>query len=312
MSRFLDAFRQGLIQMLAVSERTIRSVFTVTVGATTLLTETLFPESLRGTTTYKVTLGMLQQYIIEHVAEMKEEANQSGIEISDDYAQRKMVGTALEAAGLLTIGFSPMWVFAIVGDAAGGSKVYMNRLVDQLKKDGVIAEETEITELADLFAAVQSATSQSATAVDMPPLSREELSDLADEMKTGYAKAFSKTTNLLPQLDTIWENMGQLANRENISIERLSGIMTMTAMEWRDKGAGIAVAASRTGAELIDEKILDSYRKTLAETSEQGLENYMRSHMRPFLQTARSHFDASRTTWVERKFGNSMDNDSGN
>lgn len=310
MSRFSNTFRQGLIQMLAVSERTIRSVFTVAVGASTLLTETLFPESLRGTTTYKVTLGMIQQYIIEQIAEMKEEADQSGVKISDDYAQRKMIGTALEAAGLLTVGFSPMWVFAIVGDAAGGSKVYLHRLVDQLKKDGIIAKETEITELVDLFEAVQSATSQSATAVDMPPLSREELSTLADEMKTEYAKAFSQTTNLLPQLDSLWERMGQLANRENVSIQRLSGIMTMTAMTLREKGAGIVTSAGRTGADLIDEKILESYRKTLAETAEQGLENYMRNHMRPFLQTARSHFDASRTTWVERKFAEPANNES--
>ncbi|KAA3663525.1 MAG: hypothetical protein DWQ04_10375 [Chloroflexi bacterium] len=76
--------------MLSVSERTIRSFFTVAVWASTLLTETLFPESLRGTTTYKVTLGMVQQYIIEQVAEMKAEATQDGMEISDDYAQRKM------------------------------------------------------------------------------------------------------------------------------------------------------------------------------------------------------------------------------
>ena len=305
MSRFSSTFRQRLIQILSTSERTIRSVFTVAVGASTLLTETLFPESLRGTTTYKVTLGMIQQFIIEQVAEMKQEVNQDGIEISDDYAQRKMVGTALEAAGLLTIGFSPLWVFAILGDAAGGSKIYLHRLVEQLKADGVIAAETEVTELADLLEAVQSATSQSATAVDMPPLSSDELATLANEMKAKYGQTFTKSATLLPQLDTLWRRMVQTADREKISIEQLSGIMTVQAMNWREKGTGIAKAAGRTGAELLDEKILESYRTTLAKTAEQGVENYMRNHMRPFMQAARSHFDASRSTWIERKFGDS-------
>ena len=245
MSHSSNPFRQQLIKILSTSERTIRSVFTVGVGTTTLLTDTLIPESLRGTTTYQVTLGMLQQFIIEQVAEMKEEVNQDGIEISEDYAQRKMVGTALEAAGLLTIGFSPLWVFAILGDAAGGSKIYLHRLVEQLKTDGVIAAETEVTELADLLEAVQSATSHSATAVDMPPLSQEELSTLADQLKANYANAFDQSTNLLPQLDALWNRMGDVTSQENISIEQLSGIMTVRALNWWEKGTGIATAVGR-------------------------------------------------------------------
>ncbi|WP_420627901.1 hypothetical protein [Candidatus Leptofilum sp.] len=304
MNQFPKRFKQGIVQMLSTSERAIRSTFTVIVGATTLLTETLIPESLRGTTTYKVTLGMIQQYIIEQVAEMKDEED---LEISEDYAQRKMVGTALEAAGLLTIGFSPLWAFAIIGDTVGGSKVYLHRLVDRLKEDGVIAEDAEVAELTDLFEAIQQASSRSATAVDMPPLSREELATLSDELTSGYSQAFTKSANLLPQLDSLWQRMVQTANRENISVEQLSGIMTMEAMNWRKKGTGIAKAAGRTGSDLLDEKILESYRQTLAETAEQGIENYMRDHMRPFMQAARSHFDASRSTWIERKFGGSAD-----
>jgi hypothetical protein len=65
----------------------------------------------------------------------------------------------------------------------------------------------------------------------------------------------------------------------------------------------MALAAGRTGAELFDEKILDSYRRTLAAASEQGVDRYVSDHMRPFLQTARSHFDSGRTTWIEREFG---------
>ena len=308
MSRFSDAVRRRLTRVLSLSERTIRSLSTVAVGASTLLTETLFPESLRGTTTYKVTIGMMQQYIIEQVAGMEGEVTEGHVELGDDYVQRKMAGTALEAAGLLTVGFSPLWVFAIAGDVAGGSKVYLHRLVERLKEDGIVAEKTEATELVDVLEAIQDASSKSATAIDTPPLSREELAKLADEMKAGYGRAFEHTTDLLPRLDDIWERMERLASRENISIERLGGVMTVDAVSWSEKGAGMALAAGRTGAELFDEKILDSYRKTLAAASEQGVDKYVSDHMRPFLQTARSHFDPSRTTWIERKLGDTSTN----
>ena len=117
MSRFSEAVRQRVTRVLSLSERAVRALSAVAVGTSTLLTETLFPEALRGTTTYRVTIGLMQQFIIERVAGMGRELAEGQVELGDDYAQRKMVGTALEAAGLLTVGFSPLWVLAIAGDA---------------------------------------------------------------------------------------------------------------------------------------------------------------------------------------------------
>lgn len=308
MSHFVDDIRRRLTSALSLSERTIRSLAAIIGGASTLLTETLFPEAVRGTTIYNVTIGMMQQYIVERVAGMESEAAEDHVELSEDYIQRKMAGTLLEIAGLFTIGFSPLWVFAIAGDLAAGSKVYLHRLVERLKKDGIVAEKTEATELADVLEAIQDASSKSAMAIDTPPLSREELAKLADEVKISYGQAFGHTTNLRPQLDAVWERMEQLARRENISIERLSGIMTVNAASWSKSRVDTALVAGQVGAELFDEKILDSYRKTLAEALERGVDEYVHDHMRPFLESASSHFDPSRTTWIERKLGDTSTN----
>jgi len=296
-----ETSRQRLMYILSLPERTIRSLAALAGGTTTLLAETLFPISFRGTTTYRVTIGLMQQFILERVAGMKSEISEDQAKLSDDYVQRKMAGTALEAAGLLTMGASPLWVLAILGDAAGGSKIFLNRLVKYLKENDVIPEETQATELIDVLEAVQEASSKSATTIDTPPLSREELSKLADEMKASYGRVFKSTTNLMPRLDAIWKNMEGLALRENISMERLGGIMTVDAVSWSKKGMGIALATHRTGAELFDEKILDSYRKTLAAAAEQGIDKYMSDHMRPFMQSARAHFDPAQKTWTEKK-----------
>ncbi len=298
--RFVKAARQQLNYALSLPERTIRSLAALAGGASTLLVETLLPDSLRGTTFYTVTIGLLQQFVIEKVAGMESEVAEENAELGDDYMQRKMAGTALEAAGLLTMGFSPLWVLAIAGDAAGGSKLFLNRLVKQLKVNGVVADETEVTELVDVLTAVQKAASKSATAVDRPPLSREELTVLADEMKANYGQALADTNNLMARLNGIWQQMERLASRENISLERLAGIMTIDA-SWSQKGANTVLAVRQTGAGLFDEKILDGYRKMLTAASEQGVDNYVRDHMRPFLQSAKSHFARSQITWTERK-----------
>jgi hypothetical protein len=299
--RFVEAARRHLMYTLSLPERTIRSLAALAGGTTTLLTEMLFPESLRKTTIYNVSFGMMQRFIVERVAGIETENSEDQIELGDDYVQRKMAGTALEAAGLLAMRFSPLWVFAIAGDAAGGSKVFLNRLVENLKKNNIIAQETEAAELVDVLEAIQKASSKSAASIDTPPLSRKKLSELANEMKVNYSRVFKTTTNLIPRLDTIWENIEQLAHRENISIERLGGIITVDALSWSKKGMGMVLATGRTGAELFDEKILDSYRKTLATVSEKGIDKYMSSHMGPFMQSAKDHFDPGQKTWIESK-----------
>ena len=86
--------------------------------------------------------------------------------------------------------FSPLWVFAIAGDAAGGSKVFLNRLVEHLKENEIIPQEAKATELVDVLEAIQVASSKSATSIDTPPLSRKKLTELADEMKGSYMRVF--------------------------------------------------------------------------------------------------------------------------
>ncbi len=304
MTQTISKLRQQLINALAYSERTIRSASAVVVGASTLLTDNLIPTSLRKTTTYRVTLGMLQTFLIEKVAEMETEVGD--FEIGDDFAQRKVMGTAIEAAGLLAVGFSPLWVFAIIGDSVGGSKLYLNRLVDQLKKDGLIEEGTQITEVSEMFDAIESASSRSATALDMPPLSREDFSKLTNEMRTGYSDAFDKTSAVMPELDSMWETMESVTKRENISMETLMGYMTLDAMK---QGANVTWSAGKVGAQLFDEKIIESYRETVSKVSDKGVESYISNHLRPFFDAASAHFDASKKTWIETKFGPSPEAD---
>jgi len=300
---FFETARQRLMYTLSLPERTLRSLAALVGGTSILLAETLFPNSLRGTTTYKVTIGLMQQFIVERVAGMKDKINEDHVQLREDYIQRKMAGTALEAAGLLAMGYSPLWVFAILGDAAGGGKVFLNRLVKYLKENDVLSEEIEARELVDVLEAVQEASIQSASTIDTPPLSRVELSELANEMKSNYGRVVESATNLMPRLEAIWRNMEQLALRENISVERLVGIMTVDAATWSKKGMNIALATGQTSTELFNENILDSYRKTLAMTSKQGIDEFLSSHMRPFMQSARAHFDPAQKTWTEIKLG---------
>lgn len=301
MSRFFDSAVSGLGYLLSLPERTVRSLAAVAGGTTSLLTDTLFPDALRGTTLYKIFVGDTQRFVIEKVAQVQRDCPPGEAEAaaSGDYVQRKMIGGALEAAGLFAMHFSPLWVFAIAGDAAAGGHAFLDRLATQLKKNNVIPADLEVSGIADLLGAIHETSRQSAAAIDTPPLSAADLSKLADDMVNSYGQVFTRATNLVPRIETLWTQMEKLADRENLSIETLSGILTIDVAQWGKKGIGAVWALGQTGTELFGENVLDSYARTLGKISEQGVTAYLTTHMAPFWQAATGHFDPGRKTWTQ-------------
>jgi hypothetical protein len=301
MKSVFDTTLEYLSYALSLPERSLRSLAALVGGTTTLLTDSLLPDSLRGTTTYTVTVGLFQKFLVERMAGMKKEAQDEGVKLKDKFVQRKLLGNALEAAGLLTMRFSPLWVLAIAGDAAGGSKTFLNRLVQHLKANDVIDENAEPKELVDVLEAVQSATNKSATALDQPPLSRNELTQLADEMKASYSKVLTTSVDLIPDLTKMWDDLEQTSQREKVSLEKLMGMMVFEAASFVEKSVGTVAAVGKTGVELFDEAILQSYKKTLERVNAEGVDGYISNHFMPFWEAARGHFDIGKKTWLERK-----------
>ena len=65
MRDFVNAAYNRLLYTLSLPERGLRALASIIGGTTSLLTNVLLPDSLRQSTTYTVTIGLLQQYVIE-------------------------------------------------------------------------------------------------------------------------------------------------------------------------------------------------------------------------------------------------------
>lgn len=295
--------RKQLGYLLSIPERTLRSLAAVGGGTTVLLTETLIPPTLQGSTLYRVTIGDLQQFLIEQVAQMDRQAlvNVKTRDLERHFMPRRMAGSVVDAAGLLWIRFSPLWIFAIASDAATGSKVFLHRLVDQLKANDVLAADADIHSLTELLDALHTASDSSAQAVNMPPLSAEDVKQTAEDLRQSYGRLFTHTTtNLLPRFESLWSQMETISAEEGATTAKVSGLMTLDLVEWGKKGVGTVTAVGQAGGELIGEHILNSYAQTLEGMAKEGLPRYFSRIMTPFAETAVSHFDTTRITWTER------------
>jgi hypothetical protein len=65
---------------------------------------------------------MFRTFLIKNVAKLDD--FQTDTELQEHFLNRKLLGTFLEAAGLLSMHLFPVWVFAIASDAAKEVKFF--------------------------------------------------------------------------------------------------------------------------------------------------------------------------------------------
>lgn len=203
---------------LSLPERLVRSLAAAVGGASKLLTDTLVPEPLRKTTAYTAIVGNTQRFVIEKVAEVQGAypAEQQAA-LPENFIARAAAGNAINAAGLFAVHLSPMWAFAFISDIANGSKVYLHRLVKEMKEGGVIAADTEIKQIDDLLEALGKAGKDTAQVFDLPPVDVDSLKKLRCDLTNGYANVFKCSTGLLPRVDNLWEKVESVARRDGVS-----------------------------------------------------------------------------------------------
>ena len=286
---------------LSLPERLIRSAAAIAGGTSLLLTSSLLPGVVEDSTTYKVTFGDMQRFLITRLAQVDSPGSVEMQPVTDDYIYHKMAGNVLEIASLMAVRFSPVWVFAIVSDLAGGSSLYFQRLVKHLKEMEIIDQNASLNNIQELFESIQQASSTSARSIDRPPLSQAELTEIIDDLRGDYGRLAKSSLHLMPQVEKIEDQMETVSEEEDIPLEQLNDVMALRAASLGERGLNTTMAIGKTAGELIDEKIFDSYSQTLDEIAKVGLPKYTADNLTPFLNSAVNHLDPKRETWTERK-----------
>jgi hypothetical protein len=135
--------------------------------------------------------------------------------------------------------------------------------------------------------------------VDTPPLTREQMTRLAGDLSDGYGDMFARSQSLLSRFNVIQSRMEQTADEEGLTVEEVSGVMAIDVASLGKAGVGTTKAVGQTGGELLGEKILASYERTLDELNSQGASAYLNRYLKPFMDAAVSHFDPKRSTWTQ-------------
>jgi hypothetical protein len=266
--------------LLSVPERAIRALAAGLGGAVHETAEVVLPRFARRSRLYEATAKNLLRIVIELFGDVQREAP-VGQPDADELLKRKTAGNVMELGSIAAFGFSPLWLLAGASDISHGSRVYLEVLVAELKRAGVLAQEAELRSIDDLLGALEVASGTTARLVDLPPL---ELSGLRASLSELRSSASELPTP--QQLAGLYMGLQRTAARERQSLLEVS--------------SGIGLAFLLSARHVGQEHVVVPYREDWKPLREEGFAAYARRVSGPYLAAMTGHFDPERETWTER------------
>jgi hypothetical protein len=269
--------------LLSLPERLVRSVAAVFGGTVHETFALALPRVVRTSRLYEATARNLLRVTTELVGGV---APQAPPELEHEpspakLAVRKGAGNAMELGSIAAFGFSPLWVLAAAADVTGGSRAYLDALVTELVREGVLPVDADVRSVDQLLAALQGVSGTSARLIDVPPLEVEALRRSLDDMRRDASALPSQE-----ELARVYQAVRLAAAREGMSM--------------LDVSVGIGFAFFNSARKVGRQHLLDPYGEDLRPLREEGFGAYAQRVSRPYADAVARHFDADAPTLTEQ------------
>ncbi len=266
--------------LVSLPERAVRALAALVGGAVHETAEVVLPRVARRSRLYEATAKNMLRIAIELVGDVERESP-PGQPDAGELMKRKTAGNVVEFGSIAAFGFSPLWLLAAASDVSRGSRVYLESLVGELKRAGVLREDAELRSVDDLLSALEGTSGTTARLVDLPPLELAELKSSLAELRASAAELPTPQ-----ELAAVYGGLQRAATRERQSLLEVSSGM----------GLAFLLSARNVGRE----HLVTPYREDLRPLRKEGFAAYARRVAVPYRSAVAGHFDRGRESWTER------------
>jgi hypothetical protein len=266
--------------LVSSPERIVRSLVAIVGGAVHETAEILLPRFVRRSRLYEATAKNLLRILIELVGDV-DRAPPPGQPDAGELLKRKTAGNVVELSSIVALGFSPLWLLAAASDVSHGSRVYVESLVSELKRAGVIAEGADVHTVDDVLSALEGTSGTTARLVDLPPLELADLRTSLAELRASAAELPSPQ-----ELAGLYAGLRRTAARERRPL--------------LDVSTGIGLAVLHSARTVGRQHVVAPYREDWQPLLDEGFAAYSRRIAGPYRDAVAGHFDAEHVSWTDR------------
>ncbi|MBX9788068.1 MAG: hypothetical protein K2Y37_04070 [Pirellulales bacterium] len=294
-----NAVRKYLLYTLSLPERTLRTGVGMVGGAVRESSSLLVPQAFQNSRTYSMLVRQMLDYLVEDIGGVRSTAGDQKSTGVENFIARKAIGNFAEMASLATLHISPITLLAIVSDAAYGSRTFLRELAAELKREGLIDEQSTIDSLDDFLNALGGAAGKTSSALDTPPLSLAGLRQTVDETRQAVAKVDPRQVLPQAELERLWGEMRELAKREQVGLLELSGTMTLHALDKLTLVGRGALSGLRVSGGLFNRHVIDHYQTALSDIRARGVYATLAAVSGPYIEAVWHNYAHDRPTWTE-------------
>jgi hypothetical protein len=263
----------------------VRSVVALVAGTVFETAQLVLPRFVRQSRLYEASAKNLLRVAIELVGGVEGAASvEQDAPKARELAVRKGAGNAVELGSIAAFGFSPLWLLAGASDVLHGTRVYLDALVAELRRAGVVAEGHAFGSVDELLGALESGTGHTASLIDIPPLELEELRRSLVELREDAASLPSPD-----ELALLYSGLVNTARAERRPLLEVS--------------AGVGLAFLTSAGSLSREHLVVPYREDWRPLANEGFAAYARRVSAPYRAAVARHLDADSPTWTEHLLG---------
>ena len=291
--------RDFLLFGMSLPERTLRTAVGSVSGALRESASLLVPQAFQHSKTYQALIRQTLDFLAEDVGGVEHSEDPDAPPKVENFVARKAVGNFIEMAGLATVHLSPLMLLAIVSDVAYGSQIYLKEVADDLKRQGVIDQESTVDHVDDLLEAVALAAKTTATAFDTPPLSVEGLKETVRQ--TREATRAIDPAKVIPQAEVqrLWNEIRETAASQGVNPFAVSSAMTLYSLDKIGLLGRGALSTVKAAGVLFDRHVIDHYTESLHDIRCKGIYASLAQTSRPYIDAVWMNFSTEKTTITE-------------
>jgi len=289
----LAAVSKYLFYTCSLPERALRATAGLVGGAIKHSAELLVPQAFQDSRSYDIFVKQLLDFVIQDVGGVAKEPPPPGKEVEpevENYVARKAVGNFVDLAGMATLHMSPVIVLALVSDMAYGSKTYLRELSSELKKEGIIDEQSTIDGAGDLLDAISHASGGTAQQFATPPISVDGLKKTIQETQQAVGKIRVEKTIPRGEVERMWKEMHEIASKENVSLLQVSTAMTLHTLGRIGKVGQGALSTARVAGNMFDRHIVGHYRDAITDIHQKGYYTTLAETAGPYITALWANF----------------------
>jgi len=172
------------LYIATLPERVVRAAIAVVGGAVHETAQLLLPRLVRRSRFYEATAKNLLRVAVELVGGVQGSTTRDPDTGARELAVRKGAGNIVELGSIAAFGFSPLWLLAGASDILRGSRVYLEALVEELKRADLLAPDVDVESVDDLLGVLERGTGSTARLIDIPPVELSELRRSLAELRS--------------------------------------------------------------------------------------------------------------------------------